>query len=55
VALKEIQTEHASYILHRQRFLQEAEITGGLEHPGIGTLKGTMLANDLTCSTMVVF
>jgi serine/threonine-protein kinase len=35
VALKEIQTEHASYILHRQRFLQEAEITGGLEHPGI--------------------
>lgn len=35
VALKEIQPEHADNPVSRERFLLEAEITGGLEHPGI--------------------
>src|SRR5205085_1194217 len=35
VALKEIQADHAGNSSHRDRFLKEAEITGGLEHPGI--------------------
>jgi serine/threonine protein kinase/predicted Zn-dependent protease len=35
VALKEIQDQHADDPLSRARFLLEAEITGGLEHPGI--------------------
>jgi serine/threonine protein kinase len=35
VALKEIQPQHADNLLSRERFLLEAEITGGLEHPGI--------------------
>ena len=34
VALKEIQDEHAHDRDSRSRFLQEAEITGRLEHPG---------------------
>jgi tRNA A-37 threonylcarbamoyl transferase component Bud32 len=35
VAFKQIQERHADDPLSRRRFLQEAEITGGLEHPGI--------------------
>src|SRR5262249_32688529 len=35
VALKQILDSHADDVVSRQRFLQEAEITGGLEHPGI--------------------
>ena len=35
VALKEIQDHHADRLDSRTRFLVEAEITGGLEHPGI--------------------
>ena len=35
VAFKEIQERHAGHASHRARFLLEAEITGGLEHPGI--------------------
>ena len=35
VALKEIRNEHADQPDSRARFVQEAEITGRLEHPGI--------------------
>jgi serine/threonine-protein kinase len=35
VALKQILAGHADDDISRQRFLLEAEITGGLEHPGI--------------------
>ena len=35
VALKEIQLRHADHPESRARFVREAEITGGLEHPGI--------------------
>lgn len=35
VALKEIQLYHADRPDSRARFLREAEITGGLEHPGV--------------------
>ena len=35
VALKEIQKEHARDSRLRRRFVREATITGGLEHPGI--------------------
>src|SRR5206468_1436349 len=35
VALKEIREQHADDPISRVRFLVEAEITGGLEHPGI--------------------
>ena len=35
VALKEIQDRHADEPHSRARFVQEAEITGKLEHPGI--------------------
>jgi tetratricopeptide (TPR) repeat protein/tRNA A-37 threonylcarbamoyl transferase component Bud32 len=35
VALKQILDDHADDPLSRHRFLLEAEITGGLEHPGI--------------------
>ena len=35
VALKQIQDSHADHPESRSRFLLEAEITGGLEHPGI--------------------
>src|SRR5262249_27593657 len=34
VALKEIQDRHADDPTSRARFLLEAEVTGGLEHPG---------------------
>jgi WD40 repeat protein/tRNA A-37 threonylcarbamoyl transferase component Bud32 len=40
VALKEIQDEHADNPTSRSRFLLEAEITGGLEHPGIVPVYG---------------
>jgi serine/threonine-protein kinase len=35
VALKQIQAQHASNLESQARFLLEAEVTGGLEHPGI--------------------
>ena len=34
VALKQILEKHADDPVSRQRFVAEAEITGGLEHPG---------------------
>jgi serine/threonine-protein kinase len=40
VALKQILDEHADDPVSRQRFLVEAEITGGLEHPGIVPVYG---------------
>jgi eukaryotic-like serine/threonine-protein kinase len=40
VALKQILDHHADDPTRRQRFLQEAEITGGLEHPGIVPVYG---------------
>jgi serine/threonine-protein kinase len=40
VALKEIQPRHADDSQSRTRFLVEAEITGGLEHPGIVPVYG---------------
>ena len=40
VALKELHDRHADNADSRARFLQEAEITGGLEHPGIVPIYG---------------
>jgi serine/threonine-protein kinase len=40
VALKEIQERHAHDPESRARFLLEAEVTGGLEHPGIVPVYG---------------
>jgi serine/threonine protein kinase len=40
VALKEIQDRHADSQESRARFVLEAEITGGLEHPGIVPVYG---------------
>ncbi len=40
VALKEIKPRHADNLDSRARFLLEAEITGGLEHPGIVPVYG---------------
>jgi len=40
VALKEIQERHADNPTSRARFVLEAEITGGLEHPGIVPVYG---------------
>jgi tetratricopeptide (TPR) repeat protein/tRNA A-37 threonylcarbamoyl transferase component Bud32 len=40
VALKQILDSHADDPVSRQRFLNEAEITGGLEHPGIVPVYG---------------
>jgi serine/threonine protein kinase len=40
VALKEILDRHADDPVSRSRFLLEAEITGGLEHPGIVPVYG---------------
>ena len=40
VALKQILDHHADDPTRRQRFLQEAEITGGLDHPGIVPVYG---------------
>jgi serine/threonine protein kinase len=46
VALKEIQLRHADDPESRARFLQEAEITGSLEHPGIVPVYGMGLYPD---------
>jgi serine/threonine protein kinase/lipopolysaccharide biosynthesis regulator YciM len=40
VALKEIQGAYADHPASRARFLREAEITGGLEHPGVVPVYG---------------
>ncbi len=40
VALKEIRPEFAGHLESRARFVLEAEITGGLEHPGIVPVYG---------------
>ena len=40
VALKQILDPHADDPVSRQRFLLEAEVTGGLEHPGIVPVYG---------------
>jgi eukaryotic-like serine/threonine-protein kinase len=40
VALKQILDQHADDLVSRQRFLLEAEVTGGLEHPGIVPVYG---------------
>jgi tRNA A-37 threonylcarbamoyl transferase component Bud32 len=40
VALKQIREQHADDPASRERFLLEAEITGGLEHPGIVPVYG---------------
>jgi hypothetical protein len=40
VALKEIQQRHADHDESRARFLMEAKVTGGLEHPGIVPVYG---------------
>ena len=40
VAFKEIQDEFAQDEIRRARFVREAEITGGLEHPGIVPVYG---------------
>ena len=40
VALKQILEQHADDPVSRQRFVAEAEITGGLEHPGVVPVYG---------------
>src|SRR5207302_7487973 len=40
VALKQLLEHHADDRASRDRFVQEAEITGGLEHPGIVPVYG---------------
>lgn len=40
VALKQILDKHADDTVSRQRFLMEAEVTGGLEHPSIVPVYG---------------
>ncbi len=40
VALKQILDDHADDLISRQRFLLEAQVTGGLEHPGIVPVYG---------------
>ncbi len=40
VALKQILDSHADDLASRQRFMIEAEITGGLEHPGVVPVYG---------------
>jgi eukaryotic-like serine/threonine-protein kinase len=40
VALKQILERHADDPISRQRFVAEAEITGGLEHPGVVPVYG---------------
>jgi eukaryotic-like serine/threonine-protein kinase len=46
VALKRLQERHAGSADSRIRFLIEAEITGGLEHPGIVPVYGMGMADD---------
>jgi hypothetical protein len=54
VALKEIRPSHAHDTYSRTRFLLEAEITGGLEHPGVigsaGPSPGAGLAPQRLCA-----
>jgi serine/threonine-protein kinase len=45
VAYKQIRSEHAAHAQSRARFMQEAEITGGLEHPGIVPVYGLGVDN----------
>jgi serine/threonine-protein kinase len=40
VALKQIQEQFADHTASRTRFVREAEITGGLEHPGVVPVYG---------------
>src|SRR3954453_16299497 len=46
VALKQILDAHADDPVSRQRFLVEAEVTGGLEHPGIVPVYGLGTYSD---------
>ncbi len=46
MALKQILDHHADDPISRQRFLIEAEITGGLEHPGIVPVYGLGTYDD---------
>lgn len=46
VALKEIRDHYADDPISRERFLAEAEITGGLEHPGIVPVYGLGIDHD---------
>jgi serine/threonine-protein kinase len=46
VALKQILEDHADDPTSRQRFLLEAEVTGGLEHPGIVPVYGLGTYDD---------
>jgi eukaryotic-like serine/threonine-protein kinase len=46
VALKQILEEHADDPDSRQRFVAEAEITGGLEHPGVVPVYGLGTHSD---------
>jgi tetratricopeptide (TPR) repeat protein/tRNA A-37 threonylcarbamoyl transferase component Bud32 len=46
VALKQMLESQADNPISRQRFLIEAEITGGLEHPGIVPVYGLGIGND---------
>lgn len=46
VALKQIQTQFSGNQAARQRFMLEAEITGGLEHPGVVPVYGLGLYED---------
>src|SRR5262245_42127230 len=46
VALKQILDQHADDPTSRQRFLLEAEVTGGLEHPGIVPVYGMGTYSD---------
>ena len=46
VALKQILDRHADDLTSRSRFILEAEITGGLEHPGIVPVYGLGIHDD---------
>src|SRR5262249_52101014 len=46
VALKQILDQHADDPASRARFLLEAEVTGGLEHPGIVPVYGRGSSGD---------
>jgi serine/threonine protein kinase len=46
VALKQILDHHADDPVSRSRFLLEAKITGGLEHPGIVPVYGRGTVGD---------
>jgi serine/threonine-protein kinase len=46
VALKQIQDQFADDPISRQRFILEAEVTGGLEHPGIVPVYGLGAQGD---------